>query len=417
MKAIKTNDELIKYLDDRRLVIAEDKNEVQKVCLLLKNKYNIPIGVTSDIICRKGADGFSRFILFALFEAITNRHKAEDFFTQQEIDFYSHQKYEEPKVSFPIKVRAVRIDENQFIGKISAKELMKFRDAQMINYNANTQRTMKLIIRGETKQWRITLDNSAVKSIQESMHDGTFISNTITLNMPETTDFGYDEETCTLYIRQIEHFDILDGYHRYIAMSNEYNSNPDFDYPMELRIVCFPEYKAKQMIFQEDQKTKMRALDSKFFDQTDNGNKVVARLNGDPTCNLSGLLDLNSGIIDPAELSVLISQYWFRGQISKAEWKIRVISVTKELKDKFNYLTEADPSYLKGYDYRTLATIIYLMAQDVPKEDYLELIPLLKHEAEKFAKGFVLNNKGTSRKLQNIFAKKLNEYNDGKRGE
>ncbi len=408
--AIKSKEELIKYLDSRRMRIAEDRKETQNVCLYLKSKYNIPIGVTSDIMCREGAAGYSRFIQFALFERISGNLKPEDFFTKQEIDFYSHQRYEEPKVEFPLRIQAIQITDDQYIGKISAQELMKYRDAQMINYNTNTQRTMKLVIRGETKQWKITLDNSAVKSIQNNMHDKTFISNTITLNMPEETDFSYDEDTCTLIIKEIKYFDILDGYHRYIAMSNEFNTDSSFDYPMELRIVCFPEYKAKQMIFQEDQKTKMKSLDSKYFDQTDNANKVIARLNGDPTCNLSGSLIMNGGIINPAELSVLIAQYWFRGQISKAEGKARVISVTKTLKESFNYLTETDSAYLEEWDYRTIAAAIYLIAKKIPKKDYQQLIPLLKKGSEELNKGFVINNKGTSRKLQNIYGKIIDEF-------
>ena len=407
----KSNEELVRYLNERRIKVAEDSKETKDVCLYMKNKYNVPIEVTSDLICRKGADEYSRFILYGILERIGGNLKTEDFFTQQEIDFYSHQKYEEPKISFPLRIRAVQIADNQFIGKISAKELMKLRDAQMINYNANTQRTMKLVIRGETKQWRITLDKGAVKSIQDSMREKTFISNTITLNMPEDTVYAYDDESCTLYIREIKYFDILDGYHRYIAMSNEYNTNRSFDYPMELRIVCFPEYKAKQMIFQEDQKTKMKALDSKYFDQTNSGNKVVARLNEDPTCNLSGLLVLNGGIINPAELSVLISQYWFRGQISKAETKIRIIEVTKNLKEKFNYITEEDPAYLKQWDYRTLAATVWLTTQeDVPLQDYLILIPILANESKQLSKGFVINRNGTSRKLQNLFIAKKEEF-------
>ena len=157
----------------------------------------------------------------------------------------------------------------------------------------------------------------------------------------------------------------------------------------------------------------MRALDSKFFDQTNNGNKVVARLNEDPTCNLSGLLNLNGGIINPAELSVLITQYWFRGQISKSDQKLKVISVSKDLKEKFNYLTEIDNKYLKSYDYRTLACVMYLMAQEqIPKEDYTTLIPLLRNDAEKLTKGFVIGNSGTSRKLQNLFNTTIENYYD-----
>lgn len=63
--------------------------------------------------------------------------------------------------------------------------------------------------------------------------------------------------------------------HRYIAISDLSNLNEDFDYPMELRSTMFSESKAQQMIWQKDQKTKMRKIESDSLNQNNFANQVI----------------------------------------------------------------------------------------------------------------------------------------------
>ena len=73
-----------------------------------------------------------------------------------------------------------------------------------------------------------------------------------------------------------------------------------FDYPMELRITTFSDSKAQQMIWQEDQKTKMRRIDSKSLNQNDFATRICNQINADKQSNLCGLISRNKGVINAA---------------------------------------------------------------------------------------------------------------------
>lgn len=405
---IKSQEELIKYIEKRCVIYSDNKNELRRIVNNIKEKYNIPRAITTDILSlNKSADGYSRFILYAIFQEVTGNMKETDFFTQDEINYFANYKYVEERVSFPMVFHMQQVATDQWIGAISVKELMKLRDAQLINYNTNTQRSMRAIGKGE--HYQITLNKKALKEIGKLYNDNGYIPTTITLNMPEDTEYVYIKERSELIINRMRYFDIIDGYHRYIAMSNEYNGNADFDYPMELRIVEFPEYKAKQFIYQEDQKTKMSTVESKSFNQNDSGNIVAQRLNTDPSCNYMGLISLN-GVINSAEFGLLISQFYFKGRMSKSDERQKIIETTKELKAKLNYMSEEDSSLLRKCNTYQLACMMYIFSLDVDMSDYMSLYSELLPIANEYAKNYVIGNNGISRKVLNSFDKVGEKY-------
>lgn len=406
--AIKSQKELETYIEKRCSIYADDKSECKRISNNIKEKYNIPRTISLDILTlNKSTDGFSRFILYAIFQEVAGNLKEEDFFTKDEINYFSNYRYQEDKIKFPMCFHMKQVTVDQWIGIITTKELMKLRDAQLINYNTNTQRSMKAI--GKGQHYQITLNKKALRDIGELYNKKSYIPTTITLNMPEDTDYIYNEERSKLIINNIKYFDIIDGYHRYIAMSNEYNSNANFDYPMELRIVAFPEYKAKQFIFQEDQKTKMTAVESKSFNQNDAGNIVAQRLNNDPECNFMGLISLN-GVINSGELGLLVSQFWFKKKMSKGDERRRIIEVAKDLKYKLNYISECNPSLLTKCDSYCLACMMYMFSLNIQEDKYLEVLNELLDVAREYPKNYIISKIGISRKVLNSLAKVGENY-------
>lgn len=220
------------------------------------------------------------------------------FFTPKEVKEYGKTTKTAGKNIFPIKWKMVQIDDRQFIGKITVEELMRLRDLQLLNYNPQAQRPM------QTKEFNgevmlvPTLNASAVRAIKESYLNKTYIPNTLTLNIPIEDSFEYDESENELIVYKLEHFDILDGYHRFRALSDIYNLDETFDYSMELRIVSFSDEEARQFIYQEDQKTKMRRIDSESYNQNNFANQIIQELNKFSTI-LKGKFNANE-FIDPA---------------------------------------------------------------------------------------------------------------------
>lgn len=189
-----------------------------------------------------------------------------------------------------------------------------------------------------------------------------------------------------LIIEKITKFDILDGYHRYIAISGIYNLNPLFNYNMELRIVCFQEGKAKQFVWQEDQKTKMRKVDSESFNQNSEANKVVQRLNSDTTFILAGQLSRNEGIINSAELALLIKLLWFNDRREqKAVVVKKSIQIKNSLQEKIEALVKQEPTLLeKTWSFKYLSCVVACVYRDVPNEKMSETVNKVYRENENF---------------------------------
>ena len=360
---IKTKEELankIKPLCERILF---DKEKSNNILQQMQISYNIPTGMTMDLLTgRINLEDTNEFILFSLCSCLDkelDKKNINKYFTSIEIDGYSKSKYQEETIKFPIEIKCVPVTADQWIGSVDVNFIMKLRKAQLINYNANAQRTLQKVVKGERSYYKITLNKDAINKISESMNDGNYIPNTITLNMPETADFSYDDSKNILSIKSLDHFDISDGYHRYIAMGQLKDRNPDFNYPMELRIVMFSEDKVKQFIYQEDQKTKMKKIDSDSMNMNAPENLVVERLNRDVMFNLKNKIARNNGGINYGELATIIKYFYFKGQTVDKSVR-RIIEVENEIKDKFNKLTETYTNLLdKNYSFIELMIIFY----------------------------------------------------------
>lgn len=365
---VKARKDIEKFLETEILRFIADNEICTKICDYAKDTYDIPRTITSDYISmRTPLEQASEFVLFCLLESIEkitekSKTKIDEFFTMQEFKMYKNSKYEVEKIKFPLRLKMIQVTNDQWIGKIDTKTLMLFRAAQMINYNANAQRTMQRVVKGETEIYKITIESSTVSALKELFIKNIYIPTPFTLNIPQDmeSDFYYDEDKCELVINSLKYFDITDGYHRYVTSCNIHDSieYKDFNYSMELRIVNFSDDKAKQFIYQENQVTKMKKIHSDSYNMNNQANIVATRLNESPMCNLQGMINRNQGIIDFAELSSFINYFYFKG-ISKDKEKSMTIKAIKELTDNFNMLTEYNSVYLeRGYTFKQLAAVM-----------------------------------------------------------
>ena len=348
---------LIKYINGLSDYIG--MTEEQKWYLELMNKYNIPISISSDIISqRKDISEYNVFILYAITDIILPKYIPQ-YFTKQEIKMFADSKYEVQKVEFPLKLHLIKITDEQYIAKTSARFLMQLREQQLINYNAETQRALRVILQGGTKILRPYINDKAVTHIDKCFMDGIFIPNMITLNInydDENADYTYNEKEEMLYINNISAFDIVDGYHRYLGLSRNYDRDNNWDYPMMIQITTFPLGKARQMIYQENQKTKMQEVSLSTYNQYDIGNIVVNRLNSDPNCDMCGKIDVNEGLINPGILAQAISRLYFDNKSGRKE----AIAASKELIIQLNKFVETEMTYMeKQWDVYEILVITY----------------------------------------------------------
>ena len=342
---IKSKDEFISYIGKRLDLYALNKDAVEKMQKYMMDKYNFRLGEAADLITQKSPLTTENvYVCFCVTDALSkidNRVKLEDWFTDKEISTFSSETIQRDKFKFPIIIPAVQITDDQWIGTCDCDFLMKLREAQKIYYNTNTQRTLQRIVKNGQESYRIMLNRTAVQEIKTAYDNETYIPDTISLNMPDDTEFWYNAEKREIVIENLDHFDIIDGFHRYTAMCMEKDINPDFNYPMELRIVQYDEIKAKQFIWQQDQKTKMKKLDSESLNVSAPENIVAEKLNRNPMFNLHGELNRNGGKIALQDFVNVVRFLYFKG-VKKEEERKLINAVTNDLFNKLNYVSDND---------------------------------------------------------------------------
>lgn len=380
-----------------------DKEKRNKATEFLEEKYNFPSGRFADYYTQRLPVGdlakSHRDILFYLASAIDlvdKQAKAVDqIFTPMEIDGFSKAKFQTLKANFPIRIKCVRVDEDQWIGVTDVHFLMALRASQLINYNTNAQRVVQRLISHGNETYRISINKKAVSEIRGSFEDGQYIPNTITLNIPQpekpgdpTPDFYYDEKNCELVIRLIDHFDISDGYHRYIAMAQIYDNDETFNYPMELRITNFSEGKAREMIWQEDQKTRMSKVDSDSMTTRFPVNRIVDRLNTDQTSNWSHCISRKDGIVDYGQLAEVINFYYIKGKrVPKKEEQKFVLETVMKIEPGLNTVIMLIPDLLEKVDFKDLMIIFYCLTH-YENSEVVEKVKKGRANKDKLSKRF-----------------------------
>ena len=273
--------------------------------------FNMPTSVAEEMITlKRDIKEFTPFEVFCLVYFL-DRDSLKKYFTADEIDALSKEKLVEEKASFPLVFdNMVQVADDQWIGKTTVKQIMQLKRSRMLNYDENEQRALKRIRFGNVEIFKPFVSNKNVREIKAAMENGTYIPDPITLNMPDGSEYSFDDHTLTIYSLPKGMFNLDDGYHRYLAMSQIFDFDKSFDYPMELRIVNFPNSKANSFIFQQDQKTPMKKIVSATYDVNAIPNRIVARINQDPMCNYQNAINRNDGVINSAVFARMV-QYFY----------------------------------------------------------------------------------------------------------
>ena len=406
-----SREKLNEYLNKKMAEISKpsDRRELYDQIL---NKFNMKSDDVNDFITfKKDIREASDFEVFILLWFI-NRNKLKDYFTQNEIEVLSNERLPDNNVlEYPLTFDVVQVTEDQWIGKTSFKQLMKMKDVRLINYDENEQRAFRHIKTNSRVMFRIFINKKAVKEIKTSIQSGRYIPDDITLNMPEGSDYSYNNGKLVVNKLPNDKFNIIDGYHRWLSMSEIYNFDKEFDYPMELRIVSYSTEKANQFIFQKDQKTQMKKVDSSSYNQYSVSNRVVQRLNEDPSSNMQGMIARNDGKISASSLAAVIFSYYVKTKAADSENNpAKIVAIKNDIQKKFNTLSEKDLSYLNTrYTDRLLVIMFHIFTSDIAENDYPAAIKYLAENADNFS----LTNGAVRRKTKTMLDDCLDRWKEG----
>ena len=334
------------------------REDYKKIYTELNYKHNIPINITTDILNgERTIKDCSPFIIYCLVEKI-RPSVIPKWFTKNDINDFKDKKYFENKIKLPLSFNAIDITEDQWTTKINFRYLVEMKNCNFIRYNERTQRTPKQ----KNGYFEIDINLKTIKEIRDKMKRKIYIPTPITLNIPEDADVSYLNGI--LALNHLDHLDILDGYHRLAAAEQQCQLDTNFDYVTELRIVQYNESKAKQFIYQEDQKTKMKKIDSDSFNQENFGNLVSTKLNEDRNFYLCGEIT-ETGKLKYSYFAKIVN-ILFSNKKNGIDNK-EIIRVKKFLFEKINSLIEEDPDTFlekEEYTYGEIYIMLYLIKNE-----------------------------------------------------
>lgn len=374
--------ELCDYLNRTFINYITDKKRLQEFSNELKTRYGLETYHSDQILSMSTSiDLESDEVLYCILSVVNEKY-ITTYFTDNEIKKYSNVNFEK-KIDRNLQFKCIQIENDQWIGRIEVSKILEMADNNMLHYEMETQRVMQLKRAGGTSYYAVTVNEKAVKKIMESMRNRLFIPNTITLNIPIDKAIPYyDEETFTLHITDIDYLDIIDGYHRYVAMNRLVKEGFQFTTPMEVRITNFSVDKAKLFIFQEDQKTQMTKVDSNSFNVASIENKVVDLLRKDNGI-FSGVFEKTS-IIDPGYLSQFIKPCF--ANIKKEDQLKVIVQSKKKIIDKLTELISIKPDILdKKWETDKILTFAYIAMRDLDVEEIdniYEIVTNLDHRGK-----------------------------------
>lgn len=249
---IRDRNELEGYLLSIINDIKHKRKQVEKINQTLF-KLNVPTGTFSEVA--KGdvsLSGLSTTILCILTFAIHETTNLEAimprrYFSERELE--KAKKYEreinKDIIELPLEVSdMIMLDSENFIGKIKMTDLVRIDNSNLIQYIYGSQRSPKF--RGIVPVPDINLKN--VKEIEEHMLNGTYLPDTISLNIYsyETNSVQYNQRARSLIINEGVVISILDGFHRLKAGSRAVSKNSDLPQLMQLAVKVYDEEMAEK---------------------------------------------------------------------------------------------------------------------------------------------------------------------------
>lgn len=268
-----------KIIEQTGEVISEKRNYLKAAThsILLQQR---PLSDVSDKEIYWVIDGLNETLSENGERNLLKDFKIKDIFTDKEIQKYSKSKFENvTETIYPISFKVLKISDDQWLSTISSKKLFELYKNQIINYNKNTQRPLKEVTKHGVKTYKINKNKQSVNAIKEDLKKGLFIPNCLTFNINmdnPSNEYYVDEENRELVLENGQ-FDLIDGFHRYSAITELLLENPDIEFNFGIWIMNFDENKSCRFIAQEDKRNKINKTYTKSLDAL-NGDNFSSRI-------------------------------------------------------------------------------------------------------------------------------------------
>lgn len=209
----------------------------------------------------------------------------ERYYFPEELNRINNFKITKSNSKFPIIFENVTKIGDGYVMALSLQQLKDLHERYVIDYNEEAQRSHVFSEYKNSIIEKIDLDTVSREQITQKMLEGEYKTDFISLNVLDNADFRpeflyYNEEerNLTIFNGKIE---ILDGFHRYMAMVGLYDEDPNLNFEIGLKITNYNLEDAKDAVEQYDKQRKLNLEQVKSLKKNDYGNIITDSLNKD----------------------------------------------------------------------------------------------------------------------------------------
>ncbi|QHJ85081.1 MAG: hypothetical protein [Bacteriophage sp.] len=328
--------ELIQQLEPAFADIAVDTRAIQRVKYLLNEKHNYaPSESNPYLLGQKSAEELGEEQLYWI-SSVLNKVKSQSisldkYFTEKEIARYSVSQARDITASniYPVSIPVMNIAEDHWLATLSIDTIMKWYQSQLLRYNPETQRKMKISRNGT---YAIDIKRKSVKEIKHQLLDGTYIPDELAFNM----NIGEPELDYEVYenglILKSGQFDVIDGWHRITAIIQVKGENPDWEYQnFPVHIMAFNTAQANSYIVQKSKNNPLSKGFIRSIDAQDPVSLIIKKINVSPNSLLKGKFGVNSTF-----LNINIFSQFVHAEFQLTESTAQTLRVANQFIEAFN---------------------------------------------------------------------------------
>jgi hypothetical protein len=388
----------------------------KEVEMVMANKYNVKFSTTVDIfngflpIESMGYDMLYK-LMTAIHEVTLERCQdldpsdlyAPKYFTEQELESKIYDKpLDENNDDFDIVIdewNQITNDQYHFIA--SSDEVLKWTNLNKLKYNPNVQRDLKVKVNKGTEIMVVDINTDAVKEMEDLIENNEFFSDNLTINVNPDL---YEEPKIVknkLIIPKESHIDLIDGFHRCLALMNVKRRKSDLKFTFQFNLTVFNEEKANKYMLQMDKKNHLSEEQVIRTNKNNFNNLVVTRLKD------SSSFHLKKSLLNDSMFTYVVKLI---EKIFNIKERPKAVDLYKNIEKNINIFVEEDNLYEREFTKQEWFVYLYILKYSIDSNiNFINLINSIKIYSTLEKMKFI---KEPSAKYYKILDKVLSEVND-----
>ena len=205
-----------KYISVLLKKTANTVRKMSDVGLKAYEMFSIPQVRTKAILgskagIEKATDEDLLWIVSAIYELYPVQNLLDHYYTDEELHSYLNKSFGKQTISFPLDISAVKIENDQYLGVISIRDIVRLYQDNRLRYSLRNKDNVKTVSNGKETHLIPVVSGRKMSAMVNYIQSNDYISDVITINVnPETSKTEYKDGTLT--ILKADQLEIVDNF-------------------------------------------------------------------------------------------------------------------------------------------------------------------------------------------------------------